>query len=108
MYETPLQSSPVDCQAYSAHDNMFIQIGPSMCSISELMGKKNSKTTTTTTDYSKKTYSTKLGYIFHHQFPVPNTFYTRDPTNSSFCHWVLSELLSPLVSSCQSTNLSTE
>jgi hypothetical protein len=60
---------------------MFIQIGPSMCSISELMGKKNSKTTTTTTDYSKKTYSTKLGYIFHHQFPVPNTFYTRDPTN---------------------------
>lgn len=24
-----------------------------------------------------------------------------------FCHWVLSELLSPLVSSCQSTNLST-
>lgn len=40
-YETPLQSSPVDCRAYSAQcDNMFIQIGPSMCSISELMGKK--------------------------------------------------------------------
>jgi phosphatidate phosphatase APP1 len=43
-----------------------------MCSISELMGKKNSKTTTTTTttDYSKKTYSTKLGYI---PPPVPSS-----------------------------------
>lgn len=40
MKQTPLQSSPVDCQAYSAHDNRFIQIGPSMCSISELMGGK--------------------------------------------------------------------
>jgi hypothetical protein len=106
-YEIPLQSSPVDCQDYSAHDNMLIQIGPSMCSISELMGEKNSKTTTNNNRLFQENlfnkvrlYSTTSSQFPTHSIHVIQLIF--------FCSWVLSELLSSLVSSCQSTNLSTE